>query len=891
MLRLQNLSPEDLFVLLHNIREVYALGDPSQYLIDEEGMKQFMNHCGSTLGADFYLTPRDAVKAFVGLLSVMEQNPGTGWQSLLPQTVIDRTNDPETDPSGSADDLEPDAEASPREARRGSGHRSDCRDRERRQTLPDQPPRAFDRLHPMLQEALYRMRWTKLRSIQVDAIHWVFDGNGDLIIAARTAAGKTEAAFLPIFSQVVGQPARGVRVVYAGPLKALINDQFRRLEELCQEAEIPVHKWHGDVSRSAKRKLLEEPSGVLLITPESIESLFVNHPHKLSELFVNLDYIVIDELHSFIGTERGAHLRSLIHRLASKSRREVRHLGLSATLGSEIGAVRRWLRPSSPDAVRVIEDPEKKPIKLRIQGYLRHGCPEKRHKEMQDAELDERLAGELETDVFDAFNGKTALVFANRKSFIELFADFARREAERRGLAPALFRVHHGSLSKGEREDTEEALKSSHPTATFCSSTLELGIDVGNVEIVGQIGPPWSVSSLIQRLGRSGRKEGEASVIRVFIEEESPDQHSSLFARLFPRLLQAIAMTELMLEKWCEPPEIHRLHLSTLIQQVLSVIAELGGARADELFGVLIVKGAFANVDQPTFIQVLRSMAAADLIEQTPEGLLITGLRGERIVRSHDFYVAFVVHEEYKVSHAGHHIGSIAMNPEFEVGGFLILAGRRWMILEIDHERKAIAVEPSPAGRVPDFHPDSGIDIHPRVREKMRQILGTTDLPIYLDTKAREMLTQARSTARDAVLMQTSFLQEGPDAIWFTWSGTRIQRTLYGLGTYVAGFRVADEGIALVFEKTSVSRVKEAYASYLTDGPDALNLALKFPIRVREKYEGFLSDELTARLFARANRHGRRASTDRAGLSVESEHARCQPDPGSSTDDRESIFS
>ena len=180
---------------------------------------------------------------------------------------------------------------------------------------------------------------------------------------------------------------------------------------------------------------------------------------------------------------------------------------------------------------------------------------------------DDIPAGELETDVFETFKERTAIVFANRKTFIEAFADFARREAERRGMSPALFRVHHGSLSKEEREDTEEALKSSHPTATFCSSTLELGIDVGNVGIVGQIGPPWSVNSLVQRMGRSGRKEDEPSVIRIFIEEDLPDQHTSLFDRLFPHLLQAVAMTELLFEKWCEPPEIDRLHLSTLVNR------------------------------------------------------------------------------------------------------------------------------------------------------------------------------------------------------------------------------------------------------------------------------------------------------------------------------------
>ena len=209
--------------------------------------------------------------------------------------------------------------------------------------------------------------------------------------------------------------------------------------------------------------------------------------------------------------------------------------------------------------------------------------------------------GDLERAVFEAFYGKTALIFINVKSYIEQIADFARRLCERRGM-PNLFRVHYGSLSKSEREETEEALKSTGATATFCSSTLEMGIDVGNVKLVGQIGPPWSVSSLAQRLGRSGRKEGEASVIRIYIEEDEPEQNTSLFNRLFLDLLQATAMTKLMLEKWCEPPDADRFHLSTLIQQVMSVIKERGGARADALHRTLVLEGGFPSVDRNTFV-------------------------------------------------------------------------------------------------------------------------------------------------------------------------------------------------------------------------------------------------------------------------------------------------
>src|SRR5262249_16474107 len=147
-----------------------------------------------------------------------------------------------------------------------------------------------------------------------------------------------------------------------------------------------------------------------------------------------------------------------------------------------------------------------------------------RKSEVAGGERSAPVAVDLERDVFDAFSGKTALIFVNTKKDIEKIADYVRQESERRGV-PNSFRVHHGSLSKGEREETEEALKSPKPTATFCSSTLEMGIDVGNVKLVGQVGAPWSVSSLTQRLGRSGRKEGESSILRMYIEEDEPEQN------------------------------------------------------------------------------------------------------------------------------------------------------------------------------------------------------------------------------------------------------------------------------------------------------------------------------------------------------------------------------
>jgi ATP-dependent Lhr-like helicase len=706
---------------------------------------------------------------------------------------------------------------------------------------------AVGRLHTRLQEVLYRMRWTELRRIQVEALGEILDGDGDLIIAAQTASGKTEAAFLPILSRMAGDAEGGVRAIYAGPLKALINDQFQRLERLCELAEIPVHRWHGDVSAADKTRLLDQPSGVLLITPESIESLFVNHPRALPSVFARLSFAVIDELHVFLGSERGIHLKSLLARLSAKSKERVRTIGLSATLG-DMEVARRWLRPRAPEGVKLIIDKGEKTVRLQLSGYLQP--PSGRGTEASSQATTQPADDTLMADLFDAFVGKTALIFANSKTRLERCADYAIRECQRRGM-PNRFRIHHGSLSKAEREETEEALRSAHATATFCSSTLELGIDVGNVESVGQLGAAWSVSSLAQRLGRSGRKEGQASELRMYVEEEEPDPHASLVDRLFPELLQAVAMVEQMLAGWCEPAETDLLHLSTLVQQVMSLLVEQGGVRADEAYDTLVERGAFVNIDRPTFVQMLRDMGAADLIEQTPEGALILGLKGESIARNYDFYTAFDAAQDFRVVHDGRHIGNVTALPSAGVDSVLILAGQRWRIIAVDRSRKTVVVEPAAGGQAPWFRGVPGPDIHPNVRRAMREVLASEEEPRYLDKGAIDMLARARATARESGILDHPFVVEGPRLLWFPWTGDRIQRTLAGYGRYLANLSVHDDGVSLVFEKTNEAEVRRVYARFLEDPPSAEALAERFPDRAREKYEPFLSEALLTRSFAR----------------------------------------
>ncbi|EJG07256.1 DEAD/DEAH box helicase domain protein [Methanofollis liminatans DSM 4140] len=700
---------------------------------------------------------------------------------------------------------------------------------------------AFSLLHPTIQRELYRMRWSELRQIQVETIFAVKDGTEHLIISAETASGKTEAAFLPILSEIIGRREGGIGALYVGPLKALINDQFRRLEDLCEASEIPVFKWHGDVGSAQKKRFLSEPSGVLLITPESIESLFINHSSEVHLLFRSLPFIVIDEIHAFIGAERGMHLKSLIARIAQISAVRPRIIGLSATLG-DLPTTQRWLSPGEPESVRIIAGQGgEKEISFLIKGYLFDTVS------YDDGDDDPTLI-KLSEDVIKHFYGKNSLIFINSRSKLELYTDQVKRSLEEARL-PNLFRIHHGSLSRVEREETETALKSGRPTATFCSSTLELGIDVGDVSRIGQIGVPWSVHSLCQRLGRSGRREGTPSVMIMFVPE-SQKAEMDLVDRLSPSLLRALALSNLMLRRWCEPPETSLLHYSTLIQQILSVITERGGAGAVTLYNVLVERGAFSWVTQSEFTGILRSMSESDLIEQDPEGLLILGLKGERLVHRMDFYACFPTEPEMKVLWKSKQIGSIAPTYGIETLEYLILAGRRWEVLSVDLDRKEVLVQPSHGGKVPYFAGGGTVDIHPVVHQTVRDLLLSDTVPAYLDTPGKALLASARSVARSTGVAEFDLVPVPNGTYWFPWAGSAVLRTLMILGSCWGGFDVQERGIALFFHGASPDRVLNFYTDILATCPSKTEIAQKYGDLIREKYDSYVPEALLVKGFA-----------------------------------------
>jgi ATP-dependent helicase Lhr and Lhr-like helicase len=594
-------------------------------------------------------------------------------------------------------------------------------------------PAAFDRLAHPLRKWIRAQGWAELRPLQVQAIQAILGGEADQIIAASTAGGKTEAAFLPLISQVLESDASaGFDLLYIGPLKALITDQARRLDAICQEAELPVIPWHGDIGAGIKAQALRRPRGILLITPESLEALFIRRGIDIPRLFAGTRAVVIDELHTMLESERGIQLRSLINRLDARLGRRLRRIGLSATLG-DIAAACAVLQPDAPDAVGRIEIAGGGELQVQLRGYL------------SGADEGEGATSEIATHLFAHLRGRDNLVFAGSRQAVEIYADRLRQLCEDAAL-PNEFYPHHASLSRDHRDFVEQRLKEGRlPTSAVCTSTLELGIDIGDVACVAQIGAPFSVASLRQRLGRSGRRAGQPAVLRQYAVEARLSGPANVSDRLRLGLLRAIAMIELLVEGWCEPPDTRGLHLSTLVHQILSVIAERGGIPAAALYRLLCQQGPFRTVDAALFQQVLRAMGRpeAGLIEQAAGSLLLPGPVGERLLGHHSFYAVFQTPEEYRLLHAGQELGTIPVDNVLAPGMLLIFSGRRWQVRAVSPEDRVIEVEAARAGTPPLFGGDPG-RVHDHVVGRMFDLLESTRLPVWLDRAALALLQEAR---------------------------------------------------------------------------------------------------------------------------------------------------
>ena len=723
--------------------------------------------------------------------------------------------------------------------------------------------RAFDRYAPFVQEYIYQNHWENLRSIQVAAADAIFNTDENVLLTASTASGKTEAAFFPIITLFSEDMPSSVGCIYIGPLKALINDQFSRLNDLCAEADIPVWHWHGDVAQSHKAKLMRHPSGILQITPESLEALLLHKHAAIAKLFGDLRFVVIDEVHSLLRGDRGGQTLCLIERLSRIAGVNPRRIGLSATIGDPEGTGEFLSLGTGRKTIIPKIDAKGSKWRLSMEHFY--------VKDAQAAE-DKQIPGALpvleeKTDdapanadpgigyIFEHTRGKKCLVFVNSREECEMVTTTLRHYCEL-NHEPDRFLVHHGNLSASYRETAEGIMKDdSQYMTTVTTATLELGIDIGRLERAFQIDAPWTVSSFLQRMGRTGRRELPPEMWFV-IREDEPEVRAMLPTTIPWKLLQGIALVQLYLEeRWVEPPRLDRLPFSLLYHQTMSTLASCGEMSPRALADRVLRLHYFHRITQEDYRVLLRHLIATDHIQQTEQGGLIVGLAGERVINSFKFYGVFQESEEYTVRSESQELGTVVSPPP--VGEKLAIAGHVWQVLDVDHKRRRIYCQ-QVKGSVPAYFGQCPGDLHTKILTRMRRVLQEDRQYPYLMKNAVARLEQARFTAAHSGAADKTLINLGGN-MWclLPWVGTytflTMERFLKIKCADRLGLRNLDSARPFFIQftmKADESAFFRVLAEEIRKPIDPMELVYPKELPLFDKYDEYLPEELVKKGFA-----------------------------------------
>ena len=628
---------------------------------------------------------------------------------------------------------------------------------------------AFERYAPFIQEYIYRKNWKDLREVQVEACSAILDTDDHVIIASGTASGKTEAAFFPVLTKLHENPVKSIGVIYISPLKALINDQFERLNGLLEESHIPVWPWHGDIPQSIKKRALKERQGVLQITPESLESMLMRHPGDAARLFSDLRFVVIDEIHVLMGTDRGLQVLCLLSRLGKLARCNPRRIGLSATL-SDYESAMRFMAGGTERKVQIVGlRMHERTISLCVESFEVPDDPAKAGETMQ----------KCNKFIYENSHNKKCLIFTNSRheaeSVIANMKEIALRKHDR-----DVFYVHHGSVSRALREETEMALRESDgPIVAAATVTLELGIDIGDLDRIIQIGSPYTCSSFVQRLGRSGRRTGKSQM--MFVNLEHRNSGVNVFNCLPWNLLTTIAVIQLYLEeRWIEPFVLRAKPYSLLAHQTLSVLMSHGELSPPELVRNVLTLPPFRHtITQEEYRDLLQYMLANDYLERMETGAIILGLKGERLANYYSFYAVFQDTQEYRVLSERGAVGTLDYLPA--VGDVFVLAGYTWKAEAVDEERKTVYVVPERNKKIPQWTGSKG-DVHTRVIQRIRQALIEEKQYPYLQPQAVDLLERSRDLARKSGILERRIIPYGEQSFLLCpWVGTKVMRTMAAL--------------------------------------------------------------------------------------------------------------
>ena len=721
----------------------------------------------------------------------------------------------------------------------------------------------FDRYAPFIQDYIYRSGWKSLRAVQNAAGEAIFNTDDNVLLTASTASGKTEAAFFPILTLLDENPSSTVGVLYIAPLKALINDQFGRLNELCMDEGIAVTRWHGDASQTQKRRLLKKPSGILQITPESLESLLINKHMEIPSLFGDLRFIVIDEIHSLLRGDRGLQTFCLIERLCRIAGCDPRRIGLSATIGNPEDAGRFLSAGSHRKTIIPKFEGGKEVWRLSMEHFYNSAPQADEGKTLSQKtppmeEVSDPAPKNADPGIgyiFEHTMGRKCLIFTNSREECESVCQSLRQYCEA-NHEPDRFLIHHGNLSASYRESAEEEMKDDDSQMSVCATaTLELGIDIGKLERAFQIDAPFTVSGFLQRMGRTGRR-GQPSEMWFVMREDHMEARALLPASIPWYLIQGIALVQLYIEeRFVEPPRMDRLPYSLLYHQTMSTLASQGEMTPAELASRVLTLSCFSKITQDDYRLLLRHLIEIDHINRTENGGLIVGLAGERVVNNYKFYAVFQENVEYTVRSGSEQLGTIVKPAP--VGDNIAIAGRVWVVEEVDHKRREVYCT-LVKGNIPAYFGDVAGDIHTRILERMYGVLSEDKEYPYLMPHAVCRLADARETFRKSLMSQRPLVPLG-GKMWvlFPWLGSYAFLALERFLKLRCGERLGLKGLqsSRPYYMQFTMQVSEAefYQIVCEEAAkdfDALELVYPNEVPVFEKYDEYVPEELVRKDFA-----------------------------------------
>ena len=635
----------------------------------------------------------------------------------------------------------------------------------------------FFKLNQRLQDGIAQeLGWSSLRPVQELTIEAILDGQ-NCVVLAPTAGGKTEAAFFPIVDLIYRDKSKPVAALYISPIRALLNNQELRLQRLSGLAGLQAFKWHGDVNQAARHGFLTNPAHILMTTPESLEVILISPKIDKIHLFSGLRFVVIDEIHNFAASDRGAHLMAVLERLARYSPFDIQRIGLSATVGNpaEIG---RWMQGSSQRETIVI-DPPGQPVSrmIRIDAY-------------DDAD-------ELARQVAPLAQGRKTLFFVEGRRLAEGVKQVLST------VATTTF-VHHSSVGRELREEAEQSFAFGRDSQCIvCTSTMELGIDVGDLDAVLQLDAPSTVSSFMQRLGRTGRRSGSQAEMNFFCGDQMA-------------LLRAIALVNLARRRWIEPvcPSYRALHI--LAHQTLAQALQFYGVRASQVWEIAQQMQPFTRISQDEFERLLAHLIETDILNKV-DGVLVLGAEGEKRYGRRNFldlYSVFETPDEIKVITTNNQvIGTLQTWFVLYLGqseDFIVtLAGQAWQVKHLDLEQGEMVVTPAPRGAIPRWS-GNGILLSRKIAEEIRAVLLADERYPFVTSRAQSTLDAMRLQMRDLLSQeQLPIQQTGREWTLHTFAGDRINIVLSRALDIILGCEATGDSFTVTIKSSAQAPLPE----------------------------------------------------------------------------------